>query len=718
MEYSQLKDTLKSYMTEENIEIVDKYYIEATKIFENMTRLTKELYITHPIRVAKILADLKMDALTIGCALIHEGITLEKITYEEIEEKFGEESAIIVNAISKLSHLKRTFKTNDTEKYRRIVVGLAEDPISLFIKLADRLDNLKTIEVHDKEHIKEIIDETEKIFIPIAHRLGIKTMKSELEDLCLKNANPELYQNVLDKINTDKESLEESLHKMRDEIIKILNEHNIKFEILYRVKSVRGIYNKLKAGKKWEQIYDLLGLRLLVNKVEECYLIIGLIHGKYRPIPKRFKDYIANPKNNMYQSLHTTIFGVDGRIFEIQIRTYEMNEIAEHGVASHWSYKEKTDGSKVSELENTLATFRTLIEVNDKEGNTEFFKNLSTNLQKENIYIFTPKGDIIELPIESTPIDFAYKINTEVGKTCIGALVNGKLVSLDYKLQDGDIVDLKTQKGKSPNKSWLKFVKTDSAKSRIKSYFYKKEKEKTIETGQYLLIEEIKKQKLNEKELLSNDIIETILKDLKLDSIDELYIGISTLKYTPNIIVNKLNDILNPKKDDTIDKLLANTDIIKNTENGKILIAGYGDILTNLASCCNPILGDEIVGYITKGNGVAIHRKDCKNIDLNNERIINAEWNASVPDKFKALITINIDSSNDNLVSVITLATKIDINITSINNKGTNKNEEIYELVCKVKNLENLKKFMNELETLNFISKVSRWQNESNITKK
>ena len=233
MEYSQLKDTLKSYMTEENIELIDKYYIEATKIFENMTRLTKEPYITHPIRVAKILADLKMDALTIGCALIHEGITLEKTTYEEIEEKFGEESAIIVNAISKLSHLKRTFKTNDTEKYRRIVVGLAENPISLFIKLADRLDNLKTIEVHDKEHIKEIIDETEKIFIPIAHRLGIKTMKSELEDLCLKNANPELYQNVLDKINTDKESLEESLHKMRDEIIKILNEHNIKFEILY-----------------------------------------------------------------------------------------------------------------------------------------------------------------------------------------------------------------------------------------------------------------------------------------------------------------------------------------------------------------------------------------------------------------------------------------------------------------------------------------------------
>lgn len=708
MEYSQLVEILRTYMTEENLELIDKYYKEAEKIYEGMTRLTGEAYIKHAIRVAIILANLKMDTTTIGCALIHEGITLEKVTYEEIEESFGTSSAIILNQISKLSHLKRTFKTDDTEKYRRIVVGLSENPISLFIKLADRLDNLRTIEQHDKEHALDIIDETEKIFIPIAHRLGIKTMKSELEDLCLKKANPELYQEVLDKINADNSALQESLLKMRDEIIELMNEHNIKFEILYRVKSVRGIYNKLKAGKKWEQIYDLLGLRLLVNKVEDCYLCVGLIHSKYRPIPKRFKDYIANPKNNMYQSLHTTVFGVDGRIFEVQIRTYEMNEVAEHGVASHWSYKEKTDGSKVSELENKLAAFRTLIEINDKEGNVDFFKNLSSNLQKDEIYIFTPKGDIIELPTDSTPIDFAYKIHSEVGNTCVGALVNGKLVSLDYQLKDGDIVDLKTQKGKSPNKSWLKFVKTDGAKSRIKAYFNKKDKEKTIETGKEILIEEIKKQKMSEKDLLSSEIINELLNELKLDNIEELYIGISTLKYTPNLIVNKLNDILNPKKDDTIDKLLANTDIIKHTENGKILIAGYGDILTNLASCCNPILGDEIVGYITKGNGVAIHRKNCKNIDLESERIIEAKWNETALDKFTTPITIYLDSSNDNLVSVLTSATKNDITVTSINNKGTKNNEEIYELICKVKNLENLNKFMNELETLNFISKVER----------
>ena len=495
---------------------------------------------------------------------------------------------------------------------------------------------------------------------------------------------------------------------MRDEIINILNEHEIKYEITYRVKSVRGIFNKLKAGKKWEEIYDLLGLRVLVEKTEECYLVVGLIHSKFRPIPKRFKDYIANPKNNMYQSLHTTVFGVDGNIFEVQIRTYEMNEVAEHGVASHWSYKEHTDGSKKNELEMKLAQFRTLIEVNDMEDNSEFFKDLNNSIAKEFIYIFTPKGDIIELPVDSTPIDFAYKIHSEVGNTTIGALVNGKQVSLDYKLQDGDIVDLRREKGHTPSKAWLKFVKTESAKSRIRSYFYKKEKDKSIETGNALLKEELKKKHINANEVLTEENITKLCEELSCDNFDEVCLGISSLKYTPIVVVNKLNDIVNPKKDDTIEKLLENDVVVKDTPNGKILIAGYGDILTNLANCCNPVLGDEIVGYITKGNGVTIHRKDCKMIDANGERIINAEWNDKVMDKFITNIKVYIDPSNEHLVDIISVATKSDVLVTSINNKGNNKVDDIYELVCKVKNKESLDKFMNDLRGLKFVSKVER----------
>ena len=708
MKYEELKEKISKYMNEEELEIVDKYYECASDLYDGMLRLTGEDYICHAIRVANILADLKMDYMAIGCALIHEAITLEKMSYEDLVEKFDEDTGTILNSITKLSHLKRTFTNikNDEDKYRRIVVGLSENPLSLFIKLADRLDNMRSIYVHDEEHKLEVIDETEKIYIPIAHRLGIKTMKSELEDLCLRNKDPKMYQSVLDKINADNEELTKALEKMKSELSKMLDEHGVNYEIAYRVKSVRGIYNKLKIGKKWEQIYDLLGLRILVDKVEECYLSIGLVHSKYRPIPKRFKDYIANPKANNYQSLHTTIFGVDGRIFEIQIRTHKMHEIAEHGVASHWSYKEKTDGSKVNEFENTLASFRTLIEVNDKENNKEFFKNLSQNLTKEEIYIFTPKGDIIELPTDSTPIDFAYKIHSEVGNTTTGALANGKMVSLDYKLQDGDIVELITQKGKTPSKSWLKFVKTDSAKSRIRSYFYKKEKEKSIETGEYLLINEIKKRHLNEKELLNEELVTNNLKEF--ESLNDLFISVATLRYTPTVIINRLLEILSPKKDDVVEKLLANDNIVKNTEKGNILIAGSGDILTNLATCCSPVLGDEIIGYITKGNGVSIHRKNCKNVNMDDERIIEAKWNENLLEKFITNITIYINSSNDNLINILSLATKDEINIISINNKGVIKDESVYELVCKVKDKEILNKFMTNLESLDFISKVNR----------
>lgn len=706
-DYQKLKEILSTYMNEEQLKTIDRYYEYAVKIYDGMNRLSGEEYVCHPLRVAIILAELKMDTLTIGSALVHEAVTLEKVTPEEICEEFSEDVSNILVSVSKISHLKRTFKNDDPDKYRRIVVGLSENPITLFIKLADRLDNLRTIDPFDKEHINEVVDETEKIFIPIAHRLGIKTMKSELEDLCLRWSDPKGYQDVLDKINASKEELETSLFKMRDELIELLNEHNIKYELTYRVKSVRGIYNKLKKGRKWNQIYDLLGLRILLEKTEECYLVVGLIHSKFRPIPKRFKDFIANPKNNMYQSLHTTVFGVDGKVYEVQIRTYEMNEIAEHGVASHWSYKEHTDGSKKSELEEKLAQFRTLIELNDMENNSEFFKNLQNNMTKEFIYIFTPKGDIIELPFDSTPVDFAYKIHSEVGNTTVGALVNGKQVSLDYLLQDGDIVELRTQVGKSPSKGWLKFVKTESAKSRIRSYFYKKEKDKSIEVGNELIKEEIKKRKYNINELLTNDNINLLIKDLKSEDYNDVCLGVSSLKYSPALIVNKLVDIVYPKKDNSIEKLLNNKEI-KSNSDAKVLVSGYADILTNLASCCSPVPGDEIIGYITKGNGVSVHRKDCKMVDESNERIIDVSWNTNQLDKYRTNIKVYIDSSNDHLIDIISLATKSDINITSINNKGLIKNEEVYELLLKVKNKENLDKFMLDLSNLNFISKVER----------
>ena len=698
--YEDLVDVLKTYMAPEYIEFINKYYEQAKNVYAGMKRETGEDYIYHPINVAYILADLKMDPVTIACALIHEAITLGKMTYEEVEEMFGTESANIVNSITKISNLKQTFKINNPEKYRRIIVGLSENPATLFIKFADRLHNLRTLRVHDKEHQKYIIDETQNIYIPIAHRLGMKKMKSEMEDLCLQYSETEQYNKVLDRINADKEELEKSLAKMKYEIMQVLDHHNIKYEILSRVKSVRGIYNKLKNGKRWEDIYDLLGLRVLVNTVEDCYRVIGLVQSKYQPVPNRFKDYIANPKPNLYQSLHTTVYGEDKRIYEVQVRTYEMDEIAEKGVASHWSYKEKIDGSVKNNLDRILEQFRVLVEVNDIEQNMEFFGNIKEELKRNEIYVYTPKGDIIELPAGATPIDFAYKIHSEVGNTTTGALVNSKMVKLDHELRDGDMVELITQKGHAPSKGWLKIVKTEAAKSRIKSYFYKKEREKYIALGHEMLSNECKKKNVDINDIITDENIEKLNNSLGTKDLDDIYFSIATLKYLPSSILNRL-EVHEPKKK----VLTLNKKDIKGG-NG-ILIAGSNDILCSLATCCNPVYGEDIVGYITRGYGVKIHSKNCPNIDLNSERIIDAEWESGNENRYTAKLKVYIDDVSDILLKIITLSTKDSIIVDSINLINRNK-ELFYDISCRVKNINDLQLFIDEVKTINSVVKVER----------
>ena len=696
--YDELRKLLEQYMDKTYVDFIDRYYEQAKIVYAGMKRETGEDYIYHPINVAYILAELKMDPVTIGCALIHEAITLDKMTYAEVEDMFGTESADIVNSITKISHLKQTFKVSNPEKYRRIIVGLSENPATLFIKFADRLHNLRTLNVHDTEHQKYIIDETQNIYIPLAHRLGMKKMKSEMEDLCLQYSETEEYNKVLDKINANKDELEKSLAKMKYEIMNILDSHNIKYEILSRVKSVRGIYNKLKAGKRWEDIYDLLGLRVLVNSIEDCYRVIGLVQAKYQPIPNRFKDYIANPKANMYQSLHTTMYGEDKRIYELQVRTYEMDEIAEKGVASHWSYKEKIDGSVKNDLDKILEQFRVLVEVNDIEQNMEFFENIKDELKRTNIYCYTPKGDIIELPQGSTPLDFAYKIHSEVGNTTTGALVNSKMVKLDYELKEGDQVELITSKGHIPSKGWLKIVKTDNAKSRIKSFFYKKERDKYIELGREMLENECKKKNIELNEILTSENIEKLNISLSTTSLEDIYFGVSTLRFLPSTVLNKLQ-IQEPKK--------RTIKLEKKSNTNGIVIAGSTDILCTLATCCNPVYGEDIVGYITRGYGVKIHTKDCPNIDLQSERIIEAHWEENVDSRYTAKLKVYVSDLNDILLKIVTLATKEGVYTDSINLINRN-NDLFYDLTCKVKNINDLNTFINDIKNINNVSKVER----------
>lgn len=713
--YEDVLIELKTYMSKKDIDLVSKYNEEAKVIFEGMKRLTGEDYIYHMYSVACILSTLKMDPVTIGCALIHEAISKNLRTYEEISESFGEESAIILSSLAKISQVKRTLNRDNVDHDRRVVVGLAENPKALFIRFADRLHNLRTINVFPKEHIEEVCDETTKILIPIAHRLGLKKFKSAFEDICLRLTDPSGYQEVLDLINESKEELNNALINMKNEICNLLDEHNIKYEIMYRVKSVYGVYVKLKKGRRFTDIYDLLGLRIIVNEPEECYLVVGLIHSIYKNIPKRYKDFISHPKSNMYQSLHTSIFGHDGHMFEVQVRTYEMDEIAERGGAAHWSYKEKR-AVDTNKFESRLASFRNLIELKELENNYNFFNNISEELEKDEIFVFTPKGDVIELPPLSTPIDFAYRIHTEVGNNTTGALVNGKMVKLDYELSDGDVVNLITSKGSTPNKDWLSFVKTDNARNRIRSFFSKQERINLIEVGNELLESEIKKRKLSLNETLSDENIEKLYSLLHVDNMDEIYISIASDKYNASYVIDKIVETEEETKtEDIINKIFKYKD--KSSNNRSVLVCGDDSILYTFAHCCNPVYGEAIKGYVTKGMGVSVHKADCPNIKDITERIIDIEWKETNDTKFSAYLNIYVDNEKNDIVPIFSKATMLDIFVESMSyNEG--KNGGYYLLSIRVKDINSLNDFMDSIKQFGFVNKVERVSANETISSK
>lgn len=471
----------KMYSTEE-VETIKKAYEFASLKHFGKIRLNKTDYMTHPLGVALILLDLDVDSKTIVAALIHETINHSIATKEEIEGLFGTEVANIVEVISKLNRLELA---DDSEhaamNLRKVLVGMSEDVRILFLKLADRLHNLRTADALDKEALKKKVHETMTVLIPIAHRLGMYKIKGEMEDLCLRYSKPDVYKDILERLNASYAELHDSLEEMEESISEMLMEQNIPFKIKSRVKSVYSIYNKLNNGKKWENIYDILALRVIVEKVSECYLTIGLIHAKYRPIPGRFKDYIAMPKANMYQSLHTGVFGSDGHRYEIQVRTEEMDEFAEKGVASHFAYKEKHYMKNM--MEQRLESLRNLIESTDSLSDIEFVSNVQSDFLNESVYVFTPKGDVLELPKGATPLDFAYRIHSDVGDRTVQAIVNDTSVPLNYELQNNDIVKIRTNMTATPSKEWLNFVKTSHARNKIKAYFSKQDKEIYTEKG-------------------------------------------------------------------------------------------------------------------------------------------------------------------------------------------------------------------------------------------
>src|SRR5574344_1767524 len=630
MTYKELEAKLNYITKKEDLDLIKKAYNYALEAHFGQKRLTGEDYITHPIAVATILTGIKADKETICAALLHDVLEDTTCNPDEMEEKFGREITYLVQGVTKINNLSFKNGSNEAEtaNQRKILVGLTEDVRVIIIKLADRLDNMRTLWVHPEDKQKRKARETLDILVPIAHRLGMNQIKSELEELCLKYLKPDVYFNVVEKLNQNKKERDNLVVEMEDSVSSLLNEHGIKHEIKGRAKSIYSIYKKLDTGRRWSDIYDFLALRVFVDTEADCYQALGIIHSKFRPIPKRFKDYIAMPKTNMYQSLHTTVFGVEGHLFEIQIRTYEMDAIAEHGIASHWSYKEHksmSSSSMQNEMEQKLQFFRSIMDLKNEEVDDANFVNSVKEEFKDTIYVFTPKGDVIELPAGSTPIDFAYRVHSGVGEKMVGAVVNNQIVPLDYELKDNDIIKINTNKNYlGLNREWINMAK----------------------------------RKLTITDFLSDDNINKILEDFKCGDLNEGYINIGSNKMTPVALINDITNV-NDTKEDLIIKKTSNKEVVIPNIKTDIIVQGIDDIKVNIASCCKPVPGDRITGYITKGYGITVHRMMCPNVENLEERFIDVSWNDVIEKKYPTTILVHTIDTKDILLDVVSKTSMI-----------------------------------------------------------
>ena len=707
----KLMDKIKEYITDDKeLSVISEAYKFANEKHFGQKRLTGEDYIIHPLNVAYILTRISADYETLSAGLLHDVVEDCNVSIDEIEEKFGHNIAILVDGVTKINKLNLSGTTEALiNNQRKIIVGLSDDVRVSIIKLADRLNNMQTLFVHSEKKQKATARETLDILTPIADRLGINSIKQDLEEYCLRYLNSNEYYDIVEKLNATKAERDNSVAKMIESVSELLNKHDIKHEIFGRSKSIYSIYKKLEKGKRFSEIYDLLALRILVETEQDCYQALGIIHSKFRPKPKRFKDYIAMPKTNMYQSLHTTVFGIDGQLYEIQIRTYEMDRVAEYGIASHWSYKEKGSVKAVmqNEMEQKLQFFRAIMDLRKEQDNPEDFVNtVKKEVFQNTIYVFTPLGDVIELPNGSTPIDFAYKVHTNVGDKTVGAIVNSNMVSLDYKLKSDDIVKIITNNNSpGPSREWLNIVRTTQAKSKIKAFFNRVNKEENLKKGEDILSKELRKQKISNDEFFDDERFKKLLNDLKFNSANELYGNLGSSKISINTVMDTYLKKEVSKEEMILEKAAKGSQK-QSSSNSLITIAGIDDIKINLASCCNPVPGDRIVGYVTKGYGVTVHRMVCPNVSKIDERLIEVKWNKE-NSKLPTNILVRANSNNNSLIDIISKAANNDIPVRRFNNHHS-KEDDAIEMTVLVDNKEQLLKLMNDIKMIPEVTDVER----------
>ncbi|HHW36728.1 MAG TPA: bifunctional (p)ppGpp synthetase/guanosine-3',5'-bis(diphosphate) 3'-pyrophosphohydrolase [Bacillales bacterium] len=720
----QVLDLAGRYLPKEDVAFVEAAYKYAEVAHSEQYRKSGEPYIIHPIQVAGILAELEMDPVTVAAGFLHDVVEDTEVTLKDLEETFNKEVAMLVDGVTKLGKIKyKSKEAQQAENHRKMFIAMAQDIRVILIKLADRLHNMRTLKHLPPEKQRRISNETLEIFAPLAHRLGISTIKWELEDTALRYLNPQQYYRIVNLMKNKRAERENQVHEVIDEIRKRLDEVHLKADISGRPKHIYSIYRKMvHQNKQFNEIYDLLAVRVLVESIKDCYAVLGVIHTCWKPMPGRFKDYIAMPKANMYQSLHTTVIGPKGDPLEVQIRTTEMHQIAEYGIAAHWAYKEGKQITQNREnLQEKMTWFREILEwqqaTNDAE---EFMESLKIDLFSDMVFVFTPKGDVYELPRGSVPIDFAYRIHTEIGNKTIGSKVNGKMVTLDHVLKTGDIIEILTSKQSfGPSQDWIKICQTSQAKNKIRQFFKKQRREENVDKGKELVEKEILKHDFELKEVLTAENLNRVAEKFNFTNEEDMYAAVGYNGITAAQIATRLTEKLRRKKDQVQleESLLKAVAEVKNIPHKKkkdtgVVVKGVDNLLVRLSKCCNPVPGDDILGFITKGRGVSVHRTDCPNIHTEEakERLLPVEWEGSGEDGKTYNVDIEITGYDRRglLNEVLQAINEAKTNITAVSGRTDRNKIVTIDISIPIQNVNHLQKIADRIKSIPDIYSVRR----------
>ncbi len=707
MDATQLIERVKGYNPTAREDLIRQAYEVSAAAHEGQTRSSGEPYVKHPLAVANILTQLRLDVPSIVAALLHDTAEDTQLTIPEIERRFGQEVARLVEGVTKIGKIKfRSYEEKQAENFRKMILYMAEDVRVILIKLADRLHNMRTLEALPEPKQMRIAQETLEIYAPLANRLGIGWMRTELEDLCFRYLKPEIYFDLVKKLAKKREERE----AYAEEVIKIVRRSMAEYEFTGRVmgrpKHIYGIYQKMEKHQvPFEEVYDRTAIRIITDTKMACYGILGMIHSLWRPVPGRFKDYIGVPKSNLYQSLHTTVIGPKGEHVEFQIRTEEMHQLAEEGIAAHWRYKE---GGAIDEKDSRLfAWLRQLVELQRELADArQFMSSMKLGLFQDVVYVFTPKGDVKELVKDSTPVDFAYAVHTEIGHHCVGAKVNGKLVPLRHPLKSGDTVEIQTSPAQTPSKDWLKFVRTPRAKARIKHWIKIEERRRSLEIGKRLLERELRRHHLSPAQSFKSERLAEMTKDFGVASTDDLFVAIGYGRVAPEQVVQRL------ATDGTLKEGIASRLISKmGLYEGVVKIQGLNDVLVHFSKCCSPVPGDRIIGFITRGRGLSVHTTDCPNLDeldYDRDRLIDVEWERHAGETYPVKIHVLTVDRPGMLAAVSAAVSTAEANISHAEISTTEERKAILEFVVDIRDRAHLEKVIKMVEQVEGVLQVRR----------